>query len=323
MNFDKDSYSQFCSREKYIPIFSQPWWLDSVCGPDNWDVIIVRNDKDIIASFPYYHSKIRYSLKIITMPILTQKMGVYIKYPDNLTSSSKLIFEKKIYNEIIDKLPEFDYLDVNLDHKYLNWLPFYWRGFNQTTQYSYVIEDISNPEIVFENFGSNKKRDIRKITNQLTISFTMPPGIFINLYKSYLKRIDKELSYSEDLFLLLCTEASKRNQGEIICARDKDENIHAAIFYIWDHEYLYTLVNALDPDFRNSGASTYLFFQIMKRFSSSNLQFNFYGSMIENVEQSLNRFGSTQKIYFRIFKANSKKYRLIKGLKELKEITFN
>ena len=316
----KNCYNSFCKLEKYIPIFSQSWWLDIACGHDHWDVILVRNDGDIIASFPFYQDKLRYNLKIITMPVLTQKMGIYIKYPENLSSSSKLTLEKKIYTEIIDKLPKFDYFNVTLDHKYLNWLPFYWRGFKQTTQYTYIVEDLSNMDLVLKNFGKGKKSDIKKAADQLSIRFDMSPQLFIDFYNKSLKKQNKELSYSETLFIKLCSEAISRKQGEIICAIDREENIHGAIFYVWDNECIYNLVTAFDPDFRSSGASSYLFFQIMRKFSTHNLKFDFEGSMLENIEQSYSRFGTVQKMYFRVYKENSKKYKLIRGLKELLEV---
>lgn len=41
-NIKKDEYREFCLNEKNIPIFSKDWWLDSVCGTDNWDVALVK-----------------------------------------------------------------------------------------------------------------------------------------------------------------------------------------------------------------------------------------------------------------------------------------
>ena len=49
---------------------------------DNWDVILVEKDGEIVASLPYYFHK-KFTCKIINMPPLTQTMGPYIKYPEN------------------------------------------------------------------------------------------------------------------------------------------------------------------------------------------------------------------------------------------------
>lgn len=39
---NKSKYRNLCAVEKNIPIFSQDWWLDAVCGEENWDVIIIE-----------------------------------------------------------------------------------------------------------------------------------------------------------------------------------------------------------------------------------------------------------------------------------------
>jgi len=38
---DKELYREFCQVEDNIPIFSKDWWMDAVCGEDNWDVILI------------------------------------------------------------------------------------------------------------------------------------------------------------------------------------------------------------------------------------------------------------------------------------------
>ncbi|MCK5345518.1 MAG: methicillin resistance protein, partial [Candidatus Heimdallarchaeota archaeon] len=74
----KQKYSAHCKTEPTIPIFSQNWWLDAVCGKENWGVVLVEKGGVVIASMPYYMIR-RYGMRIITMPKLTQTMGPWIK----------------------------------------------------------------------------------------------------------------------------------------------------------------------------------------------------------------------------------------------------
>lgn len=80
MKSNKERYKLFCEKEKNIPIFSQPWWLDVVCGEENWEVCIIGEGKNILATMPYYLLKDEYGIKI-TKAKLTQNNGIYIKYP--------------------------------------------------------------------------------------------------------------------------------------------------------------------------------------------------------------------------------------------------
>jgi len=41
---NKEKYREFCKTKKDISIFSKDYWLDSVCGEANWDVVLVEKD---------------------------------------------------------------------------------------------------------------------------------------------------------------------------------------------------------------------------------------------------------------------------------------
>jgi hypothetical protein len=69
---DRENYREFCKKEKNIPIFSKDWWLDSVCGYDNWKVIVIEKGGNIFATMPYVTRK-KYGLMIVSEPILTHR----------------------------------------------------------------------------------------------------------------------------------------------------------------------------------------------------------------------------------------------------------
>ena len=46
---NKEKYDIFCQKI-YISVFSQPWWLDAVCGEENWDVYVVEKGGIYVAS---------------------------------------------------------------------------------------------------------------------------------------------------------------------------------------------------------------------------------------------------------------------------------
>lgn len=47
MENNKSEYIDFCIHESLIPVFSRPWWLDAVCGPDLWDVILIKRGNEM------------------------------------------------------------------------------------------------------------------------------------------------------------------------------------------------------------------------------------------------------------------------------------
>ena len=50
-----------------------------------------------------------------------------------------------------------------------NWMPFYWKGFKQTTRYTYQLRNIKKLEKVWEGFDQKVRTDIRKAEKILDI----------------------------------------------------------------------------------------------------------------------------------------------------------
>ncbi|MBN2790138.1 MAG: methicillin resistance protein [Candidatus Delongbacteria bacterium] len=302
---NKELYIDFCKSEKNIPIFNQYWWLDAVCGSSNWNVILVENDNSIIAALPYYLNKTLF-FKFIIQPILTPFCGVFIKYPNNQKYSKKLSYEKSIINNIIKDLNslEISYFDQYFHYDFTNWLPFFWKGFQETTRYTYVIDDIRDHEKVYSDFSNGKKKNINKAKNEIEVKFDLDPEIFYQNHKSTLGKQSEEIIYSLDTFLKIYKITVENDCGKIIYAIDKNGNIHSAIFFVWDAQSGYDLISTIDPDLRNSGSASLLIYKIIEYLSDKTIKFDFEGSMIENVEHSFRQFGAVQKKYFNIYKGN-------------------
>jgi hypothetical protein len=305
---NKQKYQNFCQEEFNIPIFSQPFWLDAVCGEENWDAILYEKRGVIIASMPYYIRK-RYGISYITQPKFTQTLGPWIKYPKDMTYGKKLSFEKEVMNALIEQLEKLSvvFFQQSFNFKITNWLPFYWKGYSQTTNYTYRIEDISDVEKSFEHFHGSIKNNIRKSLKQgLTISFDLPAKDFYKLHKNSLQKKGKLLSFSFDLFSRIYETVYKNNCGRVIYATDQENNLHCAKLFIYDRNSAYYLISILDPDYRKSMSQTLLIYEALKYFSDKTKSFDFEGSMIESVEASNMKFGAVQTPYFRITKTYTK-----------------
>ena len=313
---NKEEYREFCKKEKDIPIFSKDWWLDSVCGKDNWDVVLVEKGGQIVASLPYYKTK-KAIFDIITMPKLTQTMGVYIKYHEGQKYEKKLSYEKEILNQLIDSLPKVDMFSQNFHYNITNWLPLYWKGFSQVTRYTYVIEDLTDLDCVFNSFNHAKRKNIKKAEKIVTIKFDLSAKEFYNNHTMTLAKQGAKIVYDFELFKNIYKNGYENNSARTIYAIDKDGNIHGALFIIWDDNSAYDLISTIDPDFRNSGSASLLVKEAIKFVSEKTNKFDFEGSMIENVENSFRQFGATQKSYFNISKTNSKLLKMRSCLKDM------
>lgn len=304
---NKDKYRNLCAEESSIPIFSKDWWLDAVCGDGAWDVDLVEQDGRIIASLPYFQTK-KYGMHIVSMPKLTQTMGVWMRYPENQDMFERMECEKEIIQEIVNGggALDVDLFQQNFHYSFTNWLPFSWSGFEQTTRYTYVIDDLSDLDLVFENFEHAKRKNINKAKQIVEIKFDLSAKNFYENHKLTLAKQNQKISYGYDLFARIYQSAYRHNAGKTIYAIDKQGNMHAALFIIWDDASAYDLISTIDPEYRTSGAASLLVREIIRYVATRTKRFDFEGSMIENVENSFRQFGAVQKPYFTISKMGRK-----------------
>lgn len=301
----KERYRQLCREEDTLSVFQQDWWLDAVCGENSWDVILSERKGRIAGALPYYFQYSGRKIRILT-PQLTQSIGIWLRKDGTKKYVKELSEEMDVLNSLIGQLEELPLLTCQIKNniKLTNWLPFYWKGFSQTTYYSYRIEDISDTEKVWEEFANMKKKNINKALREgIEIHFDLSAEEFYSNHTLTLKKQGKSISYTKEFFSRIYEAAYSYKAGRTIYATDKAGNLHGALFVVWNKECAYDLISTLDPDYRASGASSMLVYEMIKFLSGEGVKvFDFEGSMIPGVEESFRHFGAKQTPYFLIWK---------------------
>lgn len=304
---NKEKYIQLCRENNTICVYDMPWWMDAVCGENNWDVVLYEKNDVILGAMPYY-IKSKMGLGYITQPQLTQHNGVWINYPKNQVESKRISFEKEVIDAILDEVEKKDicYYMQNHSPSLTNWLPYYWRGYKQTCYYTYRLEDISNTEQLFANFQPNKRKNINKARKAGFVpKFDLDAKKFYDLHKKSLSKQGKEIQYSFDLFNRIYEAAYENNSGRTIYVENENAEPVSALFNIWDNKWGYDLISAIDPDTRNLGIPDLLVFSMLEYLSGKVGGYDFEGSMIPGVEESFRHFGAHQTPYFTIRKIYS------------------
>ena len=159
----KEEYIRFCENEDNdIQIFAQPWYLDAVCEtPEDWRVIVYKENDRIVAAFPFCYKKGKYGLWHIFNPLFTPRLGIWMLYKDRKKESTREAFENKVVEHIIENLPYFDEMKISFDSRFQNWQQFYRNGFSQTTMYSYIIHEEDEIEALLTSKMRNRIKNHR------------------------------------------------------------------------------------------------------------------------------------------------------------------
>ena len=304
-------YQKYCEEEKSIPLFLQYLWFNAIYKKEEWNVVIETKGDNVLGFLPYVITK-KKSFKIITTQFLSPYQGVWLNYPENQKYTNKVGFEKEVINSLIEHLPKVDAFKQKFFPEFTNWLPFNWQGFQQSTRYTYIINDLSDTEKVFAEFKENIRREIRKAEKLLTIETIEDVSIMYQLklkvYQDNKETYPIPFSKLEKVYDF----CKSTNCGELLMVKDEHGNIHSVLFYVWDNTSAHYLHGVTATEFKTSGSMSLLIWEAIKKSATKTRAFNFEGSMVESIERYFRAFGGVQTPYFQINKTNSKVLKLLK-----------
>jgi lipid II:glycine glycyltransferase (peptidoglycan interpeptide bridge formation enzyme) len=306
-----DEWDAFVDLSPQGSLFCRSWWLNVVC-PDSFQILTVTKGERIIAGMPLPISR-KWREHSFLMPLLTQTLGVLIRPSEKLTYEGKLTEEMEGLKVLVEAIPRCDSFSMNFHYNFTNWLPFYWKGYQQTTYYTYIIKDLTDINMIYAKMTLSKRKRIEKAKKIVVVSADLSAKEFYENHKMTLAKQGKKIDYSYNMFKRIYTASNKNSAAKIWCASDEKNNIHAAIFIVYDAKSAYYLISSIDPDFRSSGATSLLHMEAIKYLSQYTKRYDFEGSMIPGVEHSFRKFGAVQVPYFRIYKDNRSLLKKISG----------
>ncbi|GJG94626.1 GNAT family N-acetyltransferase [Cupriavidus pauculus] len=306
MDIKQRKYRELCESERSIPLSSRAWWLDATVGADRWSVALVERGGKVIAAMPYVKKK-RYGFVILTQPRSGHGLGPWLACED-AKPARVLGQQKELMTDLIEQLPRFDHFVQAWDYNHTNWLPFCWKGFRQTTKYTYVLDDLSDSDAIWNGMQPNIRAEIRKASTRhgLEVRDDLDIEEFITLNKQVFERQGMALPYTEDYVRRLDAACVARGARKIFIAVDKEGRRHSGVYLVWDGQVAYYLMGGSDPALRTSGAASLCMWEAIRFASGVARTFDFEGSMLEPVERFFRAFGAEQKPYFLITKTPSK-----------------
>jgi hypothetical protein len=295
------AWDRFVDQTDQGSIFSKSWWL-ALTTKDQFKICVVEGDGEIFAGLPLPY----FSTGNVRMGRLSQSGGLLFKEKKDAKLQKKLTNQKEhtnlIFEFIRDRMKSFD---INFHYNYGFWSPLFWLGFKQTTKYTYVIDyDQFDAADQFVNLSKGHKWVVNKAARNEDLSITeiSDLDLFYREAKKTYARKDITIGYSFEELARLDAALKEHDARKIFAVVDRENNVHAVNYYIYDGNEVYYWLGASDEQHRNSGAHTFLIWHAIKYFSDKTKRFNFGGSMMEDVDKNFRNFGATPAPYYRIYK---------------------
>ncbi|MCB0524002.1 MAG: GNAT family N-acetyltransferase [Lewinellaceae bacterium] len=297
---NQDAYRKFAEQASDLPLFMQPWYLDAVCVGGNWEAVLIEKGGKLVAALPFFLKK-KLHWQYIAMPQLCKFLGPYL-IPEFRTLDQEMRLYEALISELPDRLAAFQ---QDMNYAVTNWLPFHWRGFRQSTRYSYVLSLDLPEEDIFRNISKNYRNKIQRAGKLLQLNSDRPLADLQMLVGKSFARQGLENPLSPEFLNKVYTALADNQCCRLFFAEDANTGqVHSASLLVWDNQAAYYLLSGDDPELRSSGSKVWLNWQAI-RYAKNELKlpiFDFEGSMIKAIEIGRRDFGAVQRPYFRIGK---------------------
>jgi hypothetical protein len=296
---DSVDYDQFVDLSPQGNLYCHTWWLDAV-APGHYEILTAKSGNAIKAAWPIVWAEGAWRRRA-RMPRLTARLGVLLspfegKYAEGLSREHELI------DSLLSQLPEGCLVDMWCHESFTNWLPFCWRGFEQTTRYTYVLEDLSDVDRIWDDMRRTARTEIRKAEKrnvrvretddleklyQITSIIFARQGLKMPYDLAYLERIDSA-----------CRQHAGRR---ILLAETPNGETCACRYLVYDQQCAFLVCGGVTDAMRGSGANSLVDWEMIKFACTVSKRFDFTGSIGARVEPYLRTFGAKRVPFFSIW----------------------
>jgi len=305
MKTSKEKYKALVEANEDICIYNKPFWLDAVCGEDNWDAVVIERNGEIVAAVPY-HMKKRFGIRCVLEPQLTQRLDIVMKSKNSLKYERQLSYQFNVIEEVAEKLLEVkaDYLDQMLSGKPDTWLPFCWKGFHQETRYTFLIEAGHSHEELWQQMSSKQKNEIAQAMERASVVEINDIDTFYRYQSFAYSCRGMKNPVSRELVERLYYACKEHNACKMLAVK-VDGDICCVGLYVCDNRFIYEILTGTDPEKKSLNCKSLMTYEMMKTAMDTGRGFDFEGSMVKSIAEHNRRYGAVVIPYNHVWKMNT------------------
>jgi hypothetical protein len=265
-------------------LYAFSWYLNIVSN--NWDALIMNNYEAVM---PLTHSK-KYRIPFLIQPYFAQQLGVFSTHG----------VTPEIVKTFIDAIPNtFKYILINLNkYNQLSLIPA-----NHKVNHNFELDLIFPHEQLIKKYSENTRRNIAKTKESglIVTSNTCSVNDFVDLLKKNVGvKVENLPQNKYDDIQKIISYTLQGRFGEIISVYNKENELLAAVFFVFSHKKAIYLFAASTEEGKKERAMFLLVDEFIKKYAEKNLILDFEGSNIEGLARFYHGFGATDCEYLSI-----------------------
>jgi lipid II:glycine glycyltransferase (peptidoglycan interpeptide bridge formation enzyme) len=232
-----------------------------------------------------------------------------------LSPPKELAQQQKVLSLVAEAIDSLKCAAIEINTLTSLWLPFSWAGFNVIPRVTFRLNTKIDQDSLFSNLRSNIQRHIKKSEKIHQLVDSSDAQLLFDLNKESYERKDQKHPFDFDILNRLCSYLLTSGKGRLIVAHNSQNQPIAAALFGLDKSHVYYITGGVLTDFKAEGSMSRLLYEGILWAKSQNLNFDFEGSMNQNIAQFFASFGAEPFTYYQFSKMNSKVYGLYKSLK--------
>jgi Acetyltransferase (GNAT) domain len=295
-------YDLLVERSPQGSVFAASWWLDAV-APGGWRMNCAEKGEELVAAWPTLVRRGRFGTMHVGAA-LCPFLGPLLPSGEGHRRRSR---EIEAIGLLLDAIGSYAHLEARCNPAFDYWTPLRWRGFRQTTLYTWRLDELGDLDAVFAGFGEKARGHIRAAEKRGVVVGDAGLDEFLELHEKRGRRPHTAAVRRVD------AAASERGARDILVARGPSGVPCAGCYLVHDGRHTYFLMSATTGEVRGAGSA--VVWEAIKRAAARGNGFDFEGSVLPHVEPFVRSFGGTPTPYSIVRHTPSRGLRVERTLK--------
>ncbi len=214
---------------------------------------------------------------------------------------NKIRFIRNIEKALCDYLQSnYDEVNFSTDNNIIDIMPFIRANFTPEVRYTYKLDLSIGIEKIYNNFGSDRKKDIRKANNR-NVEFVVDSTMkYFDVNKAMKWEAKYGFESTSDFVKTYIKETINNNRGMCFVAKENDKII-GGVHIAWDSNTAYILYSYYEDE-KDDIAIAYIYYKMFEYLITNNIvrYMDFEGSVFESIEDWNISFGAYQSRFYNL-----------------------
>lgn len=214
---------------------------------------------------------------------------------------NKIRFIRNVEKSLCSYLQSnYDEVNFSTDNNIIDIMPFIRANFTPEVRYTYKLDLSIGIEKIYNSFGSDRKKDIRKANNR-NVEFVVDSTMkYFDVNKAMKWEAKYGFESTSDFVKTYIKETINNNRGMCFVAKENDKII-GGVHIAWDSNTAYILYSYYEDE-KDDIAIAYIYYKMFEYLINNNIvrYMDFEGSVFESIEDWNISFGAYQSRFYNL-----------------------